>query len=351
MAQKKEKESISPEMQMSKIADEYRKQIADISDKDFAVFKAQVVQTGLNPFMRQIYAIPRKRKIGNEWIITYQTLISIDGFRTIAERTGKYTGQTPMYWSDDGVSWVEGWAKNTPPKLAKVGVCRSYPNGVDKPTWAVAKYDGYVVKNKVIDKVTNKVTERPSGQWLNNPELMLSKVAEMLAFRKAFPEVLSGIYGVDEMDKVLADEKSITNVSNPIKQENSENNFDLVNRVKDVLSNVVKPNTPIEKQRYVCRVLGKDNIKSLSSLSKDELNIVLVNAIKSANDKQTPKDDGLEKDLLDAVVVALRDIGDFSEQQTYVKALLKREVKTLAELTPKEADTVIKAVENERKGD
>jgi phage recombination protein Bet len=350
MAQKKDEKSITGinEVQMGKIADEYRKQIADISDKDFQVFKAQVVQTGLNPFMRQIYAIPRKRKFGNQWVNSYQTLISIDGFRTIAERTGKYTGQTPMYWSDDGQAWVEGWVKNTPPKLAKVGVCRLYPNGVDKPTWAVAKYDGYVVKDRT--------TGHPTGQWANNAELMLSKVAEMLAFRKAFPEVLSGIYGVDEMDKVIAEEKPNTNtstvntavpVSQPVSQ--GEYNDELVKKVKDALSEVIKPNTPIQKQRYVCEVLKKDNVKNLASLSKDELDIVLKSLNLHQKDKaeKTVNDDGLEQDLLDAVVEALKGIGGHKEQQTYVENLLKRKIETLAELTPKEADTVIKAVEKE----
>src|SRR5690606_1805557 len=79
-------------------------------------FLAHCRRTGLDPIARQIYAIYR----GGKWGIQ----ISIDGARLVAERTGQYEGQTSVQWTDDGVTWVDVWLKESPPRAARVGVYR-----------------------------------------------------------------------------------------------------------------------------------------------------------------------------------------------------------------------------------
>jgi phage recombination protein Bet len=147
---------------------------AGTSPEDFALFLEVCKHRRLNPFAREIYAIVRSGKM------TIQ--VSIDGFRKLAERSGKYRGQLgPQFCGEDGV-WKDEWLKKTPPVAAKVGVLRA---DFDQPVWAVARYEAYV--------------QPSSPTWQKMPDIMVAKCAEALALRKAFPDQMSGLYTHEEM--------------------------------------------------------------------------------------------------------------------------------------------------------
>jgi phage recombination protein Bet len=168
------------------------------TDEELELFLHVCQRTGLDPFAKQIHAVKRKVKENGKWrdAMSYQT--GIDGFRLIAERTGKYQGQTPQEWcGKDGV-WRQVWLEDgEPPVAARCGV---YHHGFREPLYAVALYREYVQLADEYDEQGNKTGKKAANKmWGNMPANQLSKCAEALALRKGFPQELSGIYTFDEM--------------------------------------------------------------------------------------------------------------------------------------------------------
>lgn len=174
-----------------------KKTVASGTDNEqFMLFIEVCKHTRLNPFARQIYAIVRNEKQKDGTYLKKMSIqTSIDGYRLLAQRSGEYAGQDGPYWYDEEKNeWVDVWLKDTPPAAAKVGVLRK---GFQKYLYAVARFESYAVRG--YNKQTNKMDGALTNLWAKMPELMIAKVAEALALRRAFPAELSGIYTDEEM--------------------------------------------------------------------------------------------------------------------------------------------------------
>jgi RecT family len=147
---------------------------------DYAVklLEDTCASTGLDWKRRHVYLMQR----GGKWGVT----LSIDGFRLIGAQTPEYAGQEGPLW----VTTPDGTWTDIPPEgriyAAKVGIRST--SGVT--TWGVAKFTDY----------------KAGPMWDKFPSTMSAKCAEMLAWRKAFPGRLGGLYGLEEMAQ--ADKKA-----------------------------------------------------------------------------------------------------------------------------------------------
>jgi hypothetical protein len=146
-------------------------------------------RTGLSWKSRHVYLQKRKNKNGTE---AWQAVLSIDGFRTVGSRHPEYAGQEGPFWvtTSDG-SWTDIPTESAP-YASKVGIRKK--SGLT--TWGIAKYKDYYA----------------GMMWDKFPTTMIAKCAEMLAWRKTFPETFGGLYGdaeLQQQEKTLPAKESL----------------------------------------------------------------------------------------------------------------------------------------------
>lgn len=228
------------------VTDELVKLIKDqvcpgITDTELEYFLYICKKTGLDPAMKQIYAIKRStyNSESRQYEMKMSIQIGIDGFRLIAQRTGEYLGQTPYYWLGGDEKWIDHWIQVFPPFAAKVGI---YRKNFPEATWGYANYKDYVQSKK---------DGTPTQFWLKFASDMIAKVAETKGLRRAFPQELSGLYGVEEMQQshfsIETDGQEPENIPAPIALDPNVNTVNTTTTL-DVAAGYQTPNAPINVQ-------------------------------------------------------------------------------------------------------
>jgi len=171
----------------------------EITPDQFDLFINICKHLNLDPFKRQIFALPFRGKRNDEQsrLIVHT---SIEGYRAISARSGRYEGiafEKILVTDKDGTDQIL-----TPPEFnparhklvsATVGL---HVTGYRSPVYATALWDSYCPT----------YDGKPSGLWLKHPLLMLLKCAEALAHRKAALADFSGVYVTEELHAAMAEE-------------------------------------------------------------------------------------------------------------------------------------------------
>lgn len=140
----------------------------DFNDSEFSIYWAMCLSRKLNPITKQIYGF----KSGGKVVMC----VGIDGFRSLADRTGKHMGTSlPIYdFEEDGKT-------------------------IKSCTVIVKKLvSGHIVEFPAIIFRKEFVSTNPN--WQTKLMHMMGVRAESHAHRKAFPEQLGGVYMPDEIE-------------------------------------------------------------------------------------------------------------------------------------------------------
>lgn len=139
---------------------------------EFALFLEYCKSTGLNPFKKEIWFIK-----GPDGRI--QLMTGINGFWSMANSFSEFDG------AETGLIDAEGnWVKSVPNDTFIGAWCRVYRKDRKIPMEGEALLSDY---------------RKPFGLWKSAPRIMIKKVAESIALRKAFPQQLNGLYTAEEM--------------------------------------------------------------------------------------------------------------------------------------------------------
>lgn len=138
------------------------------NDGHLAYFAQVATHKGLDPFLGEIVPV----YYGNDMVIQE----TVEGLRTIAERSGLYDGFDGPYWCGPDLVWKPVWLADEPPAAARYFVRRK---DWAEPASGVARWKSSVQLDR---------HGKPMPIWRDRPDEMLGKTAEVRALKRAFPK-------------------------------------------------------------------------------------------------------------------------------------------------------------------
>jgi len=240
----------------------------DLDMNEFEIFIMACNKTRLDPFMRQIHAVKRDTKKADgsyAKVMTIQT--GIDGYRLIADRTGKYApGRAPTFEYDSSGKLLSSTAY----------VKKQTSDGTWHEVAATAFFEEYC--QFYVDKRSGE--KRPTKFWEEKSHGQLAKCAEALALRKAFPAEMSGVYTKEEMEQ--ADVKI-----EPL-------SLDMINNLQMVLDDC----DPDYKNWILKGLSQKYNIHNIEDISLEIYNKIYPLCVKNMEESRTKQINATEQLLI-----------------------------------------------------
>lgn len=235
----------------------------ELTQEQFELFEITCDRFQLDPLSKQIYPVVRYDKKKNEHVMCIQT--SIDGFRSIAERTEKYSpGKDTQFSYDEKGKLV----------AAKVYVKKLTQDGTWHDISATAFLKEYASTGTFWERFTH---------------VMLEKCAEARALRRAFPQ-LSGLYTYDEMPensdedkkpkiekKAVEDTQKIFKIDKKISEEQIEKMEKAIGAYPEIkngllaICNVKNLKDITESQLKACQEYAVEHIKKIKEEKKEEI--------------------------------------------------------------------------------
>jgi len=216
---------------------------------ELMLFMSVAKKTQLDPFSRQIHAVKRWNKnLGREEMAIQ---IGIDGYRSIADRTGAYAGSSDPEYRFEGQSKIPVSAKVTVKKIVQGHSCEFTATAYWEEFYPGPK-QGYM--------------------WGKMPRHMLAKVAEANALRKAFPGQFAGTYIPEEMERADAEVKDYENARRIVNTTPDwGDRQDVIDSIKTLAANATEGFSITQKGEWMEETMGVSSFKELTKKDVKQL--------------------------------------------------------------------------------
>jgi phage recombination protein Bet len=154
--------------------------------EEFDVFMRLCRSLDIDPWRKRVIPEVQRDLNGQRQVVLITT---VEQLRIVADRSGRYAGQSAPQWRTAAGEWVDFWEGPGNPSGARVAIQR---HGFTEPCWGVVHWEElaqYNDRGELLD------------HWLKMPALMIAKCAEVAALRKGFPEECGGLFVREEVSE------------------------------------------------------------------------------------------------------------------------------------------------------
>lgn len=164
-----------------------------VTDEELALFIEVCKRSGLDPFQKEIFCVPRRVNTGTKdnprWVQKHEAQPAEAGMLARADRFPDFRGiKAAAVYSGDEILITEDTVTHRFNPAKRQGQLVG--------AWAQAFREGRVYP---VEYVTLEAYRQATSQWNSKPDTMLVKCARAAALRRAYPNSFAGLYLKEEM--------------------------------------------------------------------------------------------------------------------------------------------------------